>query len=232
MSEDAGAAAGTAEGAATTTDAGPQDTGSQGAATAPAVAAAAPGDDRSAEDLLADAVASGDDDKPEDALAQLAKLQKKNADLLKHNRTWEARAKENTAAATELQQIKDAQKTDHERLTDRAVLAEKRANEAEARYHRTLAAASYSIPPGLIDRISGSTEEEIGESAEALAAAINEAAEGIAAASARANGVAPGAVTARPQTRPVESLRPGAQPAGTPDTNDPNAWLRAAMHRQ
>lgn len=222
MSEDAGAAAGTAEGD-TTAQAQAAET-PQGSPAAPAPGA----DDRSAEEMLGEAVGAGDDG-AEDPAKALAKAQadvKKWRELSRKN---ENTAKQNQEAARRLQELEDANKTELQRATDRAVQAEKAAAEAEGRYHRTLAAANHDIPPSLIDLISGSTEDEITASAEALAAAINDRAGDIAAASARANGLQP----QRPQsTRPVESLRPGAVPASEPDRNDPNAWIRAAVGRR
>lgn len=221
MSEDAGAA-GTAD---VTTDPAGQDAG-----TAPDTGA---DDGRSAEELLADAVSTPDDGQDPLARAQAEAAKWKETTLKAEARANKAAltAKANAGAAARLAAIEDANKTEIQRATDRAIQAEDRAAKAEGLYHRTLAAANHDIPPSLIDLISGSTEDEITASAEALAAAINDRAGDIAAASARANGL-----TGQPQrpasTRPVESLRPGAVPASAPDDNDPNAWLRNAVGRR
>lgn len=224
MSEDAGAA-GTADGATT------EASGTQAPAAAPQFIAPEIDNSRSAEDMLADAVdAPGDDDDPlARATAEAAKWKDVSLKAEARANKAAATAKANAGAAQKLAAIEDANKTEIQRATDRAVQAEERATQAEGRYHRTLAAAQHEIPPSLIDLITGSTEDEITASAEALAAAINERATDIASATARANGLQP----QRPQsTRPVESLRPGAVPASAPDNNDPNAWIRAAVGRR
>lgn len=222
MSEDAGAA-GTAEGATADAAGTPGPTAPQ--FIEPDVSS------RSAEDMLADAVdAPGDDDDPlARATAEAAKWKDVSLKAEARANKAAATAKANAGAAQKLAAIEDANKTEIQRATDRAAQAEERATQAEGRYHRTLAAAQHEIPPSLIDLITGSTEDEITASAEALAAAINERATDIASATARANGLQP----QRPQSqRPVESLRPGAVPASQPDNNDPNAWIRAAVGRR
>jgi hypothetical protein len=227
MSEDAGAA-GTADGATT------EASGTQAPAAAPQFIepdiSNSPG--RSAEDMLAEAVDAPDDDGDPLARATAEAAKWKDVSLKAEARANKAAAtaKANAGAAQKLAAIEDANKTEIQRATDRAVQAEQRAADAEGRYHRTLAAAQHEIPPSLIDLITGATEDEITASAEALAAAINDRAGDIAAASARANGLAQ---PQRPQsTRPVESLRPGAVPASAPDNNDPNAWIRNAVGRR
>jgi hypothetical protein len=180
--------------------------------------------------MLADAAAEPDDDGDPLARAQAEAAKWKETTLKAEARANKAAAtaKANAGAAARLAAIEDANKTEVQRATDRAVQAEQRAAEAEGRYHRTLAAANHDIPSSLIDLITGSSEDEITASAEALAAAINERATDIASATARANGLTP-----RPQSqRPVESLRPGAVPASQPDNNDPNAWIRQAVGRR
>mgnify|MGYP006929311749 CR=1 FL=1 len=49
-------------------------------------------------------------------------------------RKWEARAKENRDAANRLQQLEDANKSETEKLTERATVAEKNANQWQTRY--------------------------------------------------------------------------------------------------
>ncbi len=50
-------------------------------------------------------------------------------------RKWEARAKENRDAANRLQQLEDANKSETEKLTERATAAEQNANQWQTRYH-------------------------------------------------------------------------------------------------
>jgi hypothetical protein len=228
MSEDAGAAAGTAEGAQPTETPAAPAAAAQPAAPSPGVA------DRSAEQMLADAASSGAEDGDgggEDPAKQIADLQRKLADARKHQRTWEGRSKANQDAADKLAQLEDANKTEVQRAADRAAAAEDRATKAEQLYHRTIAAARYELPPELIEYVSGGTEDEVNTSAEALASAINtRVAEQVAAqiatlTAAAANG---GAHQGRPQ-RPVESLRPGALPAAQAAATDGSAWIRQAL---
>jgi hypothetical protein len=225
MSEDAGA--GTAEGDAGAA-AGAEGAEGTGAAQGSAGAGATPGvADQSAEALLAAAMSSdsggdeggsGDDLAKQLAAARAAEKKWKDTAL-----KTEKRANANAEAAKKLADIEEANKTEAQRLADRATAADQRAAKAELKYHRTLAAATYGLPPGLINSISGATEDEINESAETLAASINErVAEQVAAQVASANGGSRG-------TRPVESMRPGAIPAGAAQgasTNPNDAFRR------
>jgi hypothetical protein len=237
MSEDAAAAAGTADGAA-----GDAGTAAGDAGAGPAAGA----DDRTPEEMLADA-ASGTEgaDDDGDLAAQLraarAAEQKWKNTVLKA----EARANKNADAAKRLQEIEDSQKTELQRATEAQQAAEQRAAEAEGRYHRTLAAATYGLPPTLIDLLSGGTEDEINASAETLAAEINaRVADQVAAqlatatqaagttgngAAARSASTAAGAAAAARGRRPVESMRPGGIPstASAGAVTDANQWLRS-----
>jgi hypothetical protein len=222
-------------GASAATDSATQDQG-QGQGQDPTTGAAAAaagdaGDGRSPEQMLTDAITTTDDggdsgdggDGGGDAAVK--RLEKQLADLKRHSRTWETRAKENSAAAAKLRELEDANKTEVQRATDRAVQAEKTAADAQALYHRTLACARYDLPPGLIDQVHGGTEDEINASAEALAAAINERAAVLAAAQAKTTGTTP----QNGFRGPVESLRPGALPASDNTPRDPNAWFRELL---
>ena len=183
--------------------------------------------DSSAEELLAEAVENGDGD---DLATQLAKLQKQNADLKKHNRTWETRAKENADKAKNFDAYEESQKTEFQRVSDQLAAAQKEAQDAREDRFRLLAAAQYDLPPSLIAHLGGGTEDEITERAEAFAQAINERAAVLAAAQAQA------AAQEQPRNgngagfRPVESLRPGALPAcdNRPAAN-PNEWFRGML---
>ena len=226
MAED-GAGAATAAGDAPSTD-----------STAPA-AAARPGEaDRSAEDLLSDALGATDDDlaKGDDLAAQLKKSQAEAQRWRNWARKHEDKVKELTPAAARLAEIEEASKTEAQKLADRATAAEQRAAEADARYHRTMAAASYGLPRALMSSITGSTEEEANASAEALAAAFNDAVDKAAqaragelasAVTAAANG-GNGGGAARGQ-RPVEAMRAGALPAGATVPGNANDWMRQAF---
>ena len=233
MSEDAGAAAGTAEGAQPATPAQPAapaaPAGGPPAAPSPGVA------DRSAEQMLAEAAGAsedgdgdGDGEDPAKALAKAQAEAKKWKDLSRKN---EAKVKELSPAAQKLAEIEEANKTEIQRAADRAAAAEQRAVAAEQMYHRTLAAAHHDLGPDLISYITGSTEDEVNASAEALALAVNTRASELAATqiqAATAAAAANGGAQARPQ-RPVESLRPGALPAAQAAASDGNAFFRQAL---
>ena len=224
MSEDAGAAAGTAEG--DTTSAQPQ---AQDAT--PGVA------DRSAEDMLADAVGSdaADDGKAADPAAELAKAQaeaKKWRDMSRQN---EKKWKDASPALEELQKIRDSQKTESQRQAEALAAAQKDAAEARQANWRLLAAASHDLDPSLIDDLRGETEEEVSASAERLASAISKrVAEQVAslqAANAAAqNGAQNGAQYGQQrQQRPVESMRAGAMPAQTDAPKNASDWFRQQL---
>ena len=82
-------------------------------------------------------------------------------------RKWESRSKENSTAAQRLAEIEEEKKTDEQRVTDRIAAAEKRANDLESRATRAEVAATKGVPAALL---SGSTQEELEASADALIA--------------------------------------------------------------
>lgn len=89
-------------------------------------------------------------------------------------RKWESRAKENLAqakthedAARRLAEIEESQKTEAQRAQERLEAAEKRATELELKATRAEVAATKGVPANLL---TGSTQEELEASAEALLA--------------------------------------------------------------
>ena len=89
-------------------------------------------------------------------------------------RKWESRAKENLTvakanedAAKRLAEIEEAQKTEAEKAAERLAAAEKRASELEAKALRAEVANAKGVPANLL---SGSTQEELEASADALLA--------------------------------------------------------------
>ena len=187
-------------------------------------------DDRSAEDLLTDAITAGDTDTKGDTASALKTAQAELAKWKTQARENEKRAKANATKAQNYDAYEESQKTEQQRLADRASAAEQRASEAEARYHRTLAAATYDLPVSMIDQLGSGSEDEINTRAETLAAAINERAAVLAAAQAQASGQQRGGNGAG--LRPVESLRPGGLPASDSKPSDPNAWIRQALGKK
>jgi hypothetical protein len=185
-------------------------------------------EDQSPEEMLADAVGAGNgqgsgEDPLKAAQAEAARWKKQARDN-------ETRAKANADKAKQFDAYQESQMTEQQRLAARAEAAEQRASAAEGLYRRTLAAATYDLPPSMIDQLGDGTEEEISARAETLAAAINERAAVLAAAQAQANGQQQ--QRGGGGFRPVESLRPGALPAGETSAKDPNAWVRQMLAKK
>lgn len=124
-------------------------------------------------------------------------------------REWEKRAKANADAAKKLAQLQDAGKTDQQRTAEELDAARAEASQATAALLRHEVAADKDIPAKLVRFLTGSTRDEIEESADALLAALPQPARG------------PG--------RPVESLRSGATPATQEPPADVDAWIRRAV---
>jgi len=76
-------------------------------------------------------------------------------------RKWETRAKENAAAAAQLKALEDAQKTEQQRLEERAATAERLATEREADAIRARVALEKGLTPAQEKRLVGSTREEL-----------------------------------------------------------------------
>lgn len=83
-------------------------------------------------------------------------------------REQEQRAKANAEAATKLAQYEDRDKTEAQRLAERAEAAEKRAAETEARALRLEIAAEKGLTPAQAKRLVGSTREELESDADDL----------------------------------------------------------------
>lgn len=113
---------------------------------------------------------------------------------------WEARAKENKGAADRLAQLEESQKTEAQKLADRATKAEQSAATATAEALRWRIAARNGISDEDAEIfLTGATEEALTRQAERLVAL-------------RGTGQASAAVGPQGQRTPVEALRPGALP--------------------
>lgn len=121
-------------------------------------------EDIMAQELLADAVedASNEGLTPEQALALVPKLRREAA---KH-RTEKQAAK---ALAEELQRYKDAEKTELEKVAERAANAERELSELRREKLARAAAKTAGLDSEWVDLVQGNTEEELLESALALA---------------------------------------------------------------
>src|SRR5690242_675195 len=83
-------------------------------------------------------------------------------------REQEARAKANAEAATRLQQFEDRDKTEAQKLTERAEAAERRAAEIEGRALRLEVAAEKGLTPAQAKRLVGETREQLEADADEL----------------------------------------------------------------
>lgn len=83
-------------------------------------------------------------------------------------RKWEQRAKANSDAAARLKEMEDAQKTEQERLTESLTAAQQRAQELELKAARLEVAAEKGLPKSSIKFLTGTTPEELAESADEL----------------------------------------------------------------
>jgi hypothetical protein len=86
-------------------------------------------------------------------------------------REWEKRAKENSDAARRLAALEDANKTEAQRLTERATAAEAAAAQAAADSLRWRIATRHGISDDLVDLyLTGTDEDTLTRQAEGLAA--------------------------------------------------------------
>lgn len=104
---------------------------------------------------------TGDESKPAQA--------KPETDWKAEARKHEQRAKENAAAATELAALKESQKTEGQKLADRATQAEKERDEARLEALRVKVGAAKKLPADVVDLLKGDTEDELAAHADRLA---------------------------------------------------------------
>jgi len=83
-------------------------------------------------------------------------------------REQEARAKANADAATKLQQFEDRDKTEAQKLTERAEAAERRVAEIEAHAIRLEVAAEKGLTPAQAKRLVGTSRAELEADADEL----------------------------------------------------------------
>jgi hypothetical protein len=100
--------------------------------------------------------------------AEPAEAKTDTTDWKAEARKHEARAKENAGAAKRLAEIEEANKTESQRLADRADAAEKRAADLEMRALRSQVALDNNLPANLVDRLRGDTAEALAEDAQSL----------------------------------------------------------------
>lgn len=99
-------------------------------------------------------------------------VQEDTTDWKAEARKWEARAKENRSAAAELQQLKDAEKTELQRAAEKVAAAQREAEAAKAEAARLRIAAKHGISEEYLDLLTGDDEEELEAKAKKLAALV------------------------------------------------------------
>lgn len=85
-------------------------------------------------------------------------------------RKWEQRAKENTEAAKRLQDLENAQKSEQQKLTERAEAAERERDQIRTEAMRLRIAADKGLTPKQASRLRGNSEEELLADADELLA--------------------------------------------------------------
>lgn len=90
-------------------------------------------------------------------------------------REQEKRAKDNAEAAKRLAELEESQKTESQRLTERADAEYKRAQDAEAKLLRYEVAAETGVPATALKFLTGSSREEIEASAKDVLDLIGDA---------------------------------------------------------
>ena len=116
------------------------------------------------------------------------------------------------AKAGEFDKLAEAQKTEQQKLAEQLATAQAEVTAARTEALRLKVATAKGLPSALAARLHGASEEEMTADADALLAALGPAR------------------TADPR-RPVESLKPGALPAGEPASVDMNQRMRQQATR-
>lgn len=205
--------------------------------------------DVEAEQMLAEALAEPEQDQPESQQQPEAEVKpdtgdKTEADIQAELNKWrsmarkhEANAKANAEYARKYREYEESQKSEQQKLMERLEAAERERDEERRGRARLIAAATHNLSPTLLDRLGGSTEDEINETAEALSSEIEaEVARRlpdlVAAEVAKRLADMPQAEpTVLARQRPVEALTPGAMPANA-EPVDGNSFLRRMAGRE
>lgn len=148
--------------------------------------------------------ADGDDTEKKDefdADRAKAKITKAN----KEAQNLRARLKELEPLAAKAKELEDANKTEAEKLTERAAAAEKKATDAEGELMRLRVAINKGLTPKQASRLVGTTEEELEADADELLESFG------------------GEKKPTPKVagKPRENLRGGADPEEEPEETDP-----------
>jgi hypothetical protein len=90
----------------------------------------------------------------------------------KLSRENESRAKQNSTAAQRLAEIEESQKSAEQKAAERTRLAEETATKASAEAAKLRVGLAKGLPADLVDRLVGSTPEELAEDADRLLALL------------------------------------------------------------
>lgn len=203
-----------------------------------------------AEQMLAEAVAEPEEGEPNGQPAGPSAEEKPDTgaskaepDLQAEVAKWkslarkhEQNAKQNADAAKKYAEYEDSQKTELQRLVERAEAAERERDEERRNRARLMAAATHNLSADLLDRLGGSTEEEITETAQVLSQEIeSEVARRLPAlveteVEKRLAELRTDEPHVPARQRPIEALTPGAMPA-TSQSEDGNDFLRRMAGR-
>ncbi len=124
------------------------------------------------------------------------------------SRENETKAKGNAAAAKELAEIKDKDKTEQQRTAEALASAEAARKTAETQLLRSQIGAAKGLPPEMVGRLTGDTQEEIEADADELIEQIGKVGGGA----------------------PVTDLKQGDRGAPKP-VDDVDNWIRKAAGR-
>jgi Domain of unknown function (DUF4355) len=142
-------------------------------------------------------------------------------------RKHERRAKENSDAAKELAEIKQAGMSEQEKLNAQLAVVTRERDEARADHARIMAAAAADLPVELIDDLGSGTDEEISERAGRFArvieAEVQKRVEALTGQVSRNGNQA---------ARPVESMRAGSAPASGDTPSTPDQWFRQLLQNR
>lgn len=161
-----------------------------------------------------------DDDgkkKPEQEPFDEARFQKALTKKNSENSNLRKRLAELEPLAAKAKELQDANKTETEKLTERADAAEKRADTAEQKLLRLEVAIDKGLTPAQARRLVGSTKEELEEDADDLLASF-------------ASKDEDSKPNSRVPRRPKEKLRGGGDPDEPVEETDPGK-LAAAIPR-
>lgn len=204
--------------------------------------------DEQVEQMLAEAVAQPESEETQDQQGEEADAKpdtggKADSILQAEISKWkslarkhEQNAKANADAAKKYAEYEDSQKTELQRLVERAEAAERERDEERRGRARLMAAATHNLSADLLDRLGGSTEEEITETAQVLSQEIeSEVARRLPAlveteVEKRLAELSANEPHVPARQRPIEALTPGAMPANS-QPEDGNDFLRRMAGR-